>query len=61
VPAALATALDGDTVAGATFKALAYTHRKEYARWIEDAKRDETRQRRVEQALEMLRAGKTRS
>jgi hypothetical protein len=61
VPAALATALDGDPVAGAAFKALAYTHRKEYARWIEDAKREETRQRRVGQALEMLRAGKTRS
>jgi len=57
----LATALDGDPVAGAAFKALAYTHRKEFARWIEDAKREETRQRRVEQALEMLCAGKTRS
>ena len=61
VPEALAGALDGDAVAGAAFKALAYTHRKEYARWIEDAKREETRQRRVEQAVEMLRAGKTRS
>jgi uncharacterized protein YdeI (YjbR/CyaY-like superfamily) len=37
-----------------------YTHRKEYARWIEDAKREETRQRRLEKALEMLREGKTR-
>ena len=36
-------------------------HRKEYARWIGGAKREETRQRRVEQALEMLREGKTRS
>jgi uncharacterized protein YdeI (YjbR/CyaY-like superfamily) len=61
VPAALARALDGDPVAGATFNALAYTHRKQYARWIEDAKRDDTRRRRVAQALEMLRAGKTRS
>ena len=61
VPEAFATALDGDRVAGAAFEALAYTHRKEYARWIEDAKREETRQRRVEQALEMLRSGKTRS
>ena len=61
VPEALARALDRDQVARARFDALAYTHRKEYARWIEDAKRDETRRRRVEQALEMLRAGKTRS
>jgi hypothetical protein len=61
VPAALATALAGDPVAGAAFRALAYTHRKEYARWIEEAKRDETRRRRVDQALQMLREGKTRS
>jgi uncharacterized protein YdeI (YjbR/CyaY-like superfamily) len=40
---------------------MAYTHRKEYARWIEEAKRPETRERRTVQALEMLRAGKTRS
>lgn len=61
VPEALATALDRDTAARAAFEGLAYTHRKEYARWIEEAKRDETRQRRVAQALEMLREGKTRS
>jgi hypothetical protein len=61
VPEALATALNSDPMARATFTALAYTHRKEYARWIEDAKREETRQRRVEQAVKMLRAGKTRS
>ena len=61
VPAELSTALNGDPAAGAAFNALAYTHRKEYARWIADAKREETRQRRVKQALEMLRAGKTRS
>jgi uncharacterized protein YdeI (YjbR/CyaY-like superfamily) len=61
VPELLATALDDDPVAGAAFRALAYTHRKEYARWIEDAKREETRQRRLEKALEMLHEGKTRS
>src|SRR3954471_24916044 len=61
LPESLAAALERASLAGAAFKALSYTHRKEYARWIEDAKRDETRQRRVQQALEMLRAGKTRS
>jgi uncharacterized protein YdeI (YjbR/CyaY-like superfamily) len=40
---------------------MAFTHRKEYARWVAEAKRDETRQRRVEQAVEMIRAGQTRS
>jgi len=61
VPDALANALARDRSARAEFDALAYTHRKEYARWIEDAKRDETRRRRAAQALEMLRQGKTRS
>ncbi|MFZ0166174.1 MAG: YdeI/OmpD-associated family protein [Trebonia sp.] len=40
---------------------MAFTHRKEYARWIAEAKRDETRQRRVAQAVEMIKAGKSRS
>ena len=61
VPAALAAALADDAAARAAFDGLAFTHRKEYARWIDEAKRDETRQRRVTQALDMLRQGKTRS
>jgi Bacteriocin-protection, YdeI or OmpD-Associated/Domain of unknown function (DUF1905) len=61
VPEALADALAGDSAARAAFEAMAYTHRKEYARWIEEAKRDETRQRRVTRALQMLREGKKRS
>jgi hypothetical protein len=61
VPAALSSALAQDSEARAAFDRLAYTHRKEYARWIEEAKRDETRERRVTQALQMLRQGKTRS
>ena len=59
VPEALASALDGDPAAKATFEALAFTHRKEYASWVADAKRLETRARRVTQALEMLRDRKT--
>ena len=61
VPEALANALAEDSKARAAFAQLAYTHRKEYARWIDDAKREETRGRRVAQALEMLREGKTRT
>jgi hypothetical protein len=61
VPEALATALAGDEGARTAFEKLAYTHRKEYARWIAEAKREETRDRRVAQALEMLREGRTRS
>ncbi len=61
VPPALAAALDGDPEAKRLFEALAYTHRKEYARWVAEAKREETRARRAEQAIEMLREGRTRS
>lgn len=61
VPAALAAGLAADPQAKAVFDAMAFTHRKEYARWIAEAKRDETRQRRVEQAVGMIRAKKTRS
>lgn len=61
IPEALADALAEDSEARAAFDRLAYSHRKEYARWIEEAKRDETRKRRVVNALEMLREGRTRT
>jgi uncharacterized protein YdeI (YjbR/CyaY-like superfamily) len=61
VPEALAAALAADPQARAAFDRLAFSHRKEYARWVAEAKQQETRQRRVQQALEMIRAGKTRT
>jgi Bacteriocin-protection, YdeI or OmpD-Associated/Domain of unknown function (DUF1905) len=54
-PAELASALAADATAAAAWEALSYTHRKEWARTIEDAKKPETRQRRVQAALESLR------
>ena len=39
------------------FEQLSFTHRKEYCRWIADAKREETRQKRMEKAIAMLRQG----
>jgi Bacteriocin-protection, YdeI or OmpD-Associated/Domain of unknown function (DUF1905) len=39
------------------FKNLSYTHRKEYCRWITDAKREETRLKRLGKAIEMLKKG----
>jgi Bacteriocin-protection, YdeI or OmpD-Associated/Domain of unknown function (DUF1905) len=60
LPQALADALARDSAARAEFDRLAYTHRKEYARWISEAKRDETRERRIARALELLREGKPR-
>jgi hypothetical protein len=61
VPEALTSALAADSEARAAFDALAHTHRKEFARWVADAKRDETRARRVSRTLEMLHDGQTRS
>jgi Bacteriocin-protection, YdeI or OmpD-Associated/Domain of unknown function (DUF1905) len=39
------------------FDGLSYTHRREYAEWIASAKKEETRERRLGKAREMLRAG----
>jgi hypothetical protein len=57
VPPALQAALDGDPQARAAFDKLSFTHRREYARWVAEAKKDETRERRTARALELLRAG----
>lgn len=61
VPDALAAALARDPAAKAVFDGLAFTHRKEYARWVADAKREETRERRVAKALDMLHKRETLS
>src|SRR5580692_11820758 len=39
------------------FEKLSYTHRKEYCRWITEAKKEETRLKRLEKAIEMLKQG----
>ena len=61
VPPELAAALGDDRGAGAAFDELAYTHRKEFARWVAEAKRPETRERRVADTVRMLHDGQTRS
>lgn len=61
VPADLAAAIAADPGATARWEKLAFTHRKEFAQWIADAKRPQTRARRLEQAIGMLREGINRS
>ena len=39
------------------FDKLSYTHRKEYCRWITEAKKEETRLQRLDKAVEMLKKG----
>ena len=41
----------------AAFDTLSYTHKKEYVRWITEAKREETRATRLMKSVEMLRKG----
>jgi len=57
VPADLAAALDGDDAARRAFERLSYSHQLRNVLAIEEAKAPETRRRRVEKALEMLRSG----
>jgi hypothetical protein len=39
------------------FEELSFTHRKEYCRWVTEAKKEETRLKRLEKAVEMLGKG----
>jgi antitoxin component of MazEF toxin-antitoxin module len=57
VPADLAAAMDD--AARTAYDGLSYTHRKEWVRWVEEAKRPETRATRIEKTVTGLRAGKS--
>ncbi len=60
-PIDFASALGGSAAAAATFDALAPSHRREYLEWIVEARRAETRARRIVQAVEWLAQGKKRN
>jgi uncharacterized protein YdeI (YjbR/CyaY-like superfamily) len=61
VPSDLAAALKKNRKAAATFDAFTPGQRREYVDWIVEAKRDETRAKRVAQAVEWLAEGKKRN
>jgi hypothetical protein len=54
-PADFARALDADPVARAAYDRLAHSRKREHVLAIESAKKPETRVRRIEKALAMLR------
>lgn len=58
VPDDLRLALEAEPAALAFFEKLAYTHQKEYVRWVEEAKRAETRLSHIQKTIEMLKQGK---
>lgn len=58
VPEDLSAAMAGDAVAKAFFETLSYSNKLRHVLSITDAKTPETRAKRVDKAMEMLRAGK---
>ena len=61
VPDDLAAALKTNAKARAVFEAFPPSHKREYVEWLTEAKREETRQRRLAQALEQMAEGKSRN
>jgi uncharacterized protein YdeI (YjbR/CyaY-like superfamily) len=57
----LAAALEKAPKAKAAFEQFAPSHRREYLEWIAEAKRDETRQKRIATTVEWLTKGKRRN
>jgi uncharacterized protein YdeI (YjbR/CyaY-like superfamily) len=60
-PADLAAALKKSKKAQAGFDGLSPSHKREYIDWITEAKSDETRARRLAQAIEWMAEGKSRN
>ena len=58
LPAELKKAFRVEKEAKAFFEKLSYTHQREYVMWINEAKREETRQNRIAKAIQMLKQGK---
>jgi Bacteriocin-protection, YdeI or OmpD-Associated/Domain of unknown function (DUF1905) len=57
VPEELARALAQAPDAARAYEGLSYTHRKEYARWVGEAKRPQTRETRAAKAITLLQQG----
>ena len=57
IPAELKKAFKAEEEAKTFFDKLSYTHQREYVMWINEAKREETRQNRIVKAIGMLKKG----
>ena len=58
IPSELKKVFKAEKEAKTFFDKLSYTHQREYVMWINEAKREETRQSRILKAVEMLKQGK---
>lgn len=61
IPPELAAALKRNKTAKETFEAFSNSHKREYIQWITEAKTDATKEKRIEQAVEMIAEGKSRN
>jgi uncharacterized protein YdeI (YjbR/CyaY-like superfamily) len=61
VPAELAAALKKNKLAAKVFEGFSPSCKREYVDWVAEAKRDETKQKRVAQAVEWMAEGKSRN
>ena len=60
VPQDMRAALDANAAAGATFDSFPPSAQRDYVEWVTEAKRDETRVKRLAQSIEWLAQGKRR-
>ena len=58
IPEDLLALMNAQPEARARYDKLSYTHRKEYVRWITEAKKPETREIRLHKTIDMLLNGK---
>ena len=61
IPPDLSAALKKNKRALAAFEKFPPSHKREYVDWITEAKREETRTKRLAQALEWMAEGKSRN
>ena len=61
VPEDFQQVLNNNPKAKEIFDTFSYTHKKEYVQWIEDSKKQETRENRIKKAIEQIGGGKKRS
>ena len=57
IPTELATALTSDTLLADSFEELTLTNKRDYAEYITDAKRADTKQKRLGRIIPMILAG----
>lgn len=58
VPEDFKKALERESTARAAFEMFSYSHKKEWVEWISQAKKSETRARRIAKAIAVLLKGK---